>query len=258
VASPKKWPWRRLGLWASILIVGALAGWLLATLSHSTPDNSSSFSPPTTTTPFPNQTVSVTIPTNVLYPGTGQTPDNADKVPPDQPGVVPVVIPGAGFEKLAPARELWVHQPPTSKVSTWAPTISALVVSLVALGGVLWSGNKAAATAAQTADKASATAFLTSARSQQSDARSEWFRRFGAAQELALSADGDHIKLGIKLLLLHIGSTLAGTEEKNLAQAVLAQVMEPALAPLGVDPAAPASPDQSDVHFVVTEPVKDP
>jgi hypothetical protein len=234
VMSPKKWPWRRLGLGAAILVVGGVACWLIAILGSSTPNNSPSFSPPTTTTPFPDQTVSVTIPTNVLYPGTGQTPDNADKVPPDQPGIVPVVIPGAVFDKLAPARELWVHSPSPSLISTWGAPGSAMLVGLVALFGVLRSSHT----------------------TRISDARSEWFRRFEAALQLALSKDdAARNDLGVRLLIQYTGSGLAGPEEKSLALSVFAQVMESALAEAGVDdPSAPTDPDQSDVEFVVPQP----
>ena len=164
--SQSAWPWHRWGLFAAILaagaflVVGGIAGWLLA-------DGSSPFSPPGPTKTFPDQTVNVTIPGSVLNPGSGQTPDNADKVPPDPPGVVSAVIPGAAFEKLAPVRELWVHQPPPSKVSTWGPTIATLIVGALAVFGVIitwWQKNEA-------------------------DKRSEWWRRTAWAFERTFSVD---------------------------------------------------------------------
>jgi hypothetical protein len=223
VSQRKKWPWVLLGL--LILAVGISGGWLLKSC------NTAYTSPASfamTAVPSAAETVTVTIPNRAEQLG----PAAADH--PEQIGYKDsIAIPDALFEKLA----LMLRPPAPSWFSTWGPLASGLLVSLVALGGVLWSSHT----------------------NRASDASSEWFRRFEAAQELALSTDGDHIQLGIKLLLLHMGSTLAGVEEKNLARAVLAQVMESALLRAGVkDPAAPAEPGQSDVHFVVTEPAKDP
>lgn len=163
--SRKEWPWKWLALlWliSSAVIIGSalFARWLLATSSDSP------FSPPTPKA-FSDQTVTVTIPGKVLNPGPGQTPENADKVPPDPPdAVVPVVIPAPAFEKLAPARELWVHEPPTSKVSTWGPTIATLLVGSAAAVGVIITWQQK-----NTADK-----------------RSEWWRRTAWAFERTFSA----------------------------------------------------------------------
>jgi hypothetical protein len=162
--SRKEWPWYWGAiLWAisSIVIIGGalFARWLLATNSDSP------FSPPAPKV-FSDQTVTVTIPGNVLNQGQVQTPDNADKVPPASSAVVPVVIPGPAFEKIAPARELWVHQPPSSKVSMWGPTIATLIVGTLAVFGVIitwWQRNEA-------------------------DKRSEWWRRTAWAFERTFRA----------------------------------------------------------------------
>jgi hypothetical protein len=189
--SPKKWPWHRWVLLSAILLavigVSVFAGWLLATRS------SSSSSAPTTTKTFSDQTVSVTIPSNVLNPGPGQTPDNADKVPPDQPGsVVTAVIPGAAFEKLAPPHELWVHEPSPSLVSKWGPTIATLLVGSSAAIGVI----------------------VTWQQKNRADKRSEWWRRTAWAFERTFS----------------VGKTEAAqteTVQPNTAQTEAAQTPQP-------------------------------
>jgi hypothetical protein len=104
------------------------------------------------------------------------------------------------------------------------------------------------------ANKAAKTTVTTSRTDRESDARIEWFRRFEEMLDLVLSPEDTRSQVGSRLLEQHVTSTLAGIEEKQLALAVLAQIMESPLKQFGVnDPAAveePAMPGQSETRFV--------
>lgn len=229
--SRRKWPWILLGL--LLLAAGVGGGWILK--SCTTSEMSSSSPTPTPST----ETITVTIGDETVQIGS----DKTGHIETGHKGSVKV--PDAELEKLART----LRPPSPSLISTLVPQISALLVSFVALGGVLLAADKAAKTARQTA-----------ATDRQSDARSEWFRRFEVAQGLALTKGDDkdadnRKKLGVKLLMLHMESSLAGKEEVDLARTVLEQVMEPVLKKAGVvDPGLPAEPGQADVHYVVTDP----
>lgn len=240
--SQKNWPWYRWARFLALLVavagVSGFVGWCLGSPS-------TVYSAPPATTPLPDQTVSVTVPDNMLTPAQIATPDNADKVAPNQP--IRVVIPGAAIEKLAPPHELWLRSGAPSRTATWGPPVSAILVSFVALGGAMWAANKSAATALATA-----------ANDRQSDARSEWFRRFKEMLDLALAKDDDaRSTVGIKMLALHVKSELAGDEEKNLAETVYTDILKAKLDYVikMLDAAAKTG---DDVHVVVVDnPPKD-
>lgn len=223
-----KWPWLLLCL--LILAVGIGGGWLLKGFTTSGRSSSSAMTGGVPAT----ATIAVTISDETVQIGS----DQSGHIETGHKGSVQ--IPDAELEKLA----LMLRPASPSLISTLVPPVSALLVSLIALGGVILAADKAA----KTARDATAT-------ERDNHARSEWFGRFKEMLDLALSSDGNRIKLGIRLLEQHVTSSLAGIEEKQLALDVLAQIMDSALKQVGVsDPSASATPGQTDAPFVVDKP----
>jgi hypothetical protein len=224
--SQRKWPWLLLGL--VILAVGIGGGWFLksCTASESGAASQTKSGAPSTAK------IAITIGDETVQVGSDQT----GHIQTGHKGSIE--IPGAEFEKLA----LLLRPPSPSLTSTWVPPASALLVSLIALGAAVWTAHKSAETAVQTANRAAATALLTSATDRQSDARSEWFRRFKEMLDFALSSEDLRKEVGSVMLGQHVSSTLATDEEKNLATAVLKSIFNPALE---------KAPEDGDVVFVV-------
>lgn len=221
--SRRKWPWVLLGL--VLLTVGVGGGWILKSCTTS----EMSSSPPTRTPSA--ETITVTIGDETVQVGSDQT----GHIETGHKGSIKV--PDAELEKLART----LRPPSPSWASTWVPPISALLVSLVALGGVILAADKAAKTARETA-----------ATERENDARSEWFRRFKEMLDFTFSKDEAQGVVGRTMVGQLASSTLATAEERKLAITVLERIMEPALKDAGVD--EPAKPGESDVRFVVEDP----
>jgi hypothetical protein len=121
-----------------------------------------------------------------------------------------------------------------------------MVVSLVALAGVMWSARQARSTTLESAEKSRDATII--AANEARDAtlkvafgvsknaeRSEWFRRFEAMSDLALSDNERKAVLGIGMLEHHKQSALAGAEEKELCDLAVEQLLVRPLGKAGVD-----------------------
>jgi hypothetical protein len=136
-----------------------------------------------------------------------------------------------------------------------------MVVSLVALAGVIWSARQARITTLESAERSrdatinaanqARDATLTVALSAGKNAeRTEWFRRFEAMSDLALSDNERKAVLGIGMLERHRRSALAGAEEQELCDLAVEQLLKRPLEEAGVeDPADEAG--TSHATFVV-------
>jgi hypothetical protein len=188
--SRRKWPWILLGL--LLLAAGVGGGWILKSCTTSEISSSSPTRAPSA------ETITVTISDETVQIGSDQT----GHIETGHKGSIKV--PDAELEKLA----LLLRPPSASLVSTWGPLASALIVSLFALGGVLWSSRT----------------------DRISDARSEWFRRFKDMLDMALDKNDEHRSaVGITMLSLHVESDLAGKEERELAVTVFTDLVKPKL-----------------------------